>query len=247
MKFPTTTAVFAALIAASQFSLAEIPVKPGDKVAFLGDSITQAGQGSPDGYCQLVISGLAANGVKAELIGAGISGHKSNDMLARLDSDVLNKKPQWMTLSCGVNDVWHGTKGIPLDQYKVNITAIIDQCQAAGVKVMILTATVIGEELDNDNNKKLAPYNAFLRELAKEKKCLLADLNADMQAIIAKAGPEKNGNLLTKEGIHMNPAGNKMMATGVLKAFGLNADQLAKAQQAWAAAPAAVVHPKNGK
>jgi hypothetical protein len=31
----------------------------------------------------------------------------------------------------------------------------------------------------------------------------------------------------------MNPAGNKLMAEGVLKAFGLNADQLQKAKTAW--------------
>ena len=47
---------------------------------------------------------------------AGISGHKSDQMLARLDKDVLSKKPQWMTLSCGVNDVWHGPRGVPLDE-----------------------------------------------------------------------------------------------------------------------------------
>src|SRR5262245_37700141 len=66
-------------------SRAEIPMKSGEKVAFLGDSITQQGQGSAGGYVQLVASGLAANGVKIEVIGAGISGHKSNDMLQRLE------------------------------------------------------------------------------------------------------------------------------------------------------------------
>lgn len=81
---------------------------------------------------QLVGSGLSANGVKIEIIGAGISGHKSNQMLERLDRDVLSKKPQCMTLSCGVNDVWHGAKGVTLEDYKKNITAIIDQAQAAG-------------------------------------------------------------------------------------------------------------------
>jgi len=56
----------------------------------------------------LVMRGLEANGVKATSIPAGISGHKSNDMLGGLQNDVLNKKPDWMTLSCGANDVWHG-------------------------------------------------------------------------------------------------------------------------------------------
>lgn len=93
---------------------AEIAVKSGEKIAFLGDSITAGGWSSPAGYVRLVIAGLAANGVTAEAVPAGISGHKSNQMLARLEKDVLSKKPQWMTLSCGVNDVWHGPNGVPL-------------------------------------------------------------------------------------------------------------------------------------
>jgi len=214
-----------------------VAVKSGQKIAFMGDSITEGGAG-PKGYVTLVMKGLEANGIKAECIPAGISGHKSNDMLGRLDKDVLSKKPDWMTLSCGVNDVWHGANGVPLDAYKVNITKIIEQCQAAGVKVMILTSTMIGEDQPNENNQKLMAYNEFLRTLAKTKKCALADLNADMQAGIAKV-TEKKGNVFTGDGVHMNDAGNVMMATGVLKAFGLNAAQLTKAQKSWTDAPAA--------
>ena len=64
---------------------AEIIVKSGEKIAFLGDSITQGGWSNPAGYVRLVIAGLEANGVKAEPVPAGISGHKSDQMLARLD------------------------------------------------------------------------------------------------------------------------------------------------------------------
>jgi len=232
----TAAALVAFAISSTAASAARLPVKSGEKIAFMGDSITEGGVG-PKGYVTLVIKGLEANGVKATAIPAGISGHKSNQMLERLDRDVLSKKPDWMTLSCGVNDVWHGANGVPLDQYKVNITKIVEQCQAAGVKVMLLTATMIGEDQPNANNQKLVVYNDFLRALAKKKKCKLADLNADMQAAIAKAGPDKKGNLLTADGVHMNDAGNQMMATGVLKGFGLKPAQLAKAQQSWAESP----------
>jgi len=223
----------AALMAGSTLMAGEIAVKEGQKIAFMGDSITQAGAG-PKGYVTLVIKGLEAAGVKTTAIPAGISGHKSNNMLERLDRDALSKKPDWMTLSCGVNDVWHGANGVPLDQYKINITKIVDQCQTAGVRVIILTSTMIGEDQPNPNNQKLVAYNDFLKELAKEKKCLLADLNADMQAIITKAGAEKKGNILTGDGVHMNPAGNEMMALGVLKAFGLSDEQIEKAKASWA-------------
>ena len=96
-------------------SSAEILVKSGEKIAFMGDSITGQGWGNPVGYVHLVIAGLEANGVKAEAVPRGVSGNKSDQMLARLQKDVIAKKPQWMTLSCGVNDVWHGAKGVPLD------------------------------------------------------------------------------------------------------------------------------------
>lgn len=230
---------------------AEILVKNGEKIAFLGDSITAGGWGNPAGYVRLVIAGLEANGVHAEPVPAGISGHKSDQMLARLEKDVLSKKPQWMTLSCGVNDVWHGPRGVPLDDamakngtydakvgergtYKANITAIIDRASAAGVKPVVLTATVIQEKLDNKENGLLAPYNDFLRQLAGEKHAPLADLNAMFQERI-KAENKPDTKVLTGDGVHMNGEGNKLMATGVLKAFGLNDAELAKAKTAWPA------------
>ena len=247
-----TLAVFGTMPRAS----AEIAVKSGDKIAFLGDSITAGGWGNPAGYVRLVIAGLEANGIKAEPVPAGISGHKSDQMLARLDKDVLSKKPQWMTLSCGVNDVWHGKRGVPLDDaaaakpgeydekvadrgtYKKNITTIVEKAAAAGAKPVILTATVIQEDLGNAENARLAPYNDFLRSLAKEKHLPLADLNALFQARI-KMENKPGTKILTGDGVHMNGEGNKLMAIGVLQAFGLNAAQIEKAKASWPALEAA--------
>lgn len=241
--------LLAAAIFSPHWASAEILVKSGDKIAFLGDSITAQGWGQPSGYVRLVIAGLKANGVEAEAVPAGISGHKSDQMLARLEKDVLSKKPQWMTLSCGVNDVWHGVNGVPLDDemaasgkynanvaergtYKKNITGIIDRATAAGVRPVILTATVIKEDLAGDLNQKVDPYNEFLRGLAKEKKIPLADLNAMFHEAI-KAANKPGTNVLTGDGVHMNVQGNQLMATGVLQAFGLNPQQIAKAKAAW--------------
>lgn len=242
--------LLAALLAPT-IATAEIAVKSGEKIAFLGDSITQGGWSNPAGYVHLVIAGLEANGIKAEPVPAGISGHKSDQMLARLDKDVLSKKPQWMTLSCGVNDVWHGPRGVPLDDamaksgtydekvatrgtYKKNITAIIDQATAAGVKPVMLTATVIQENLASKENGLLAPYNDFLRQLAKEKGVPMADLFAMFEERI-KAENKPGVKVLTSDGVHMNAEGNKLMATGVLKAFGLSDAELGKAKAAWPA------------
>ena len=211
----------------------EIAVKNGEKIAFLGDSITAAGR-RPGGYCQLVLAALKDQGIEAKPVFAGISGHKSNQMLARLERDVLKHKPDWMTLSCGVNDVWHGKSGVDLASYKKNIAEIVDKAQAAGVKVILLTSTMIREDQGNDLNQKLLPYNEFIKVLAKEKKCLLADLNADMQAAL-KAFPADapKGKQLTSDGVHMNKPGNIMMARGVAEAFGLTNQQLNQSEKNW--------------
>jgi lysophospholipase L1-like esterase len=231
-----------------------LEVKAGDKIAFLGDSITAAGKRRM-GYCQLVLMALKDQGITTTGVFAGISGHKSNQMLGRLDKDVISKKPQWMTLSCGVNDVWHFKlrlgkrtfKGVSLEDYKKNITAIIEKAQAAGIKVMVLTSTMIGEDSSNELNKMLIPYNEFLIKIAQEKKCLLADLNKDMQAALKKipnvkgkpkmfGDPQYKGafkNKLTSDGCHMNALGNMMMAKGILRAFGLSEEKILAVEKSW--------------
>ena len=235
------TLVCISAVLSSAFGHAATPlVKAGETIAFMGDSITQQGADSPGGYVHLVESGLAANDLAVKIIPAGIGGHKSDQMRARLEADVLSKQPAWMTLSCGVNDVWHGAKGVSLEDYKVNITDIVDRCQKAGVKVVILTSTQIGLPIDNPNNLKLAPYNDFLRALAKERQLPLADLNAAMAAEQDALKAAGKTTSLTSDGVHMSYLGNIMMARGVLRAFGLSDAQLAVASQKWLTLPDAV-------
>ena len=243
---PRPTSLFAAILTAAfcfaaPRAQAQLPeVATGQKIVFLGDSITAEGVGGGGGgYCSLVIDGLNRQGKKLEMIVSGSAGNKSNQMLERLDRDVISKKPDWMTLSCGVNDVGHP---VPLEDYKKNITAIVDKAQAAGIKVVILTATMVGEDPNNGSNQKLATYNDFLKELAKAKKTLIADLNSEMQLALKPApgqAPAK-GNQLTRDGVHMNAIGNQVMAAGVLKAFGLTNAQLEKIREAWLDLPSLV-------
>ncbi|WP_269523248.1 SGNH/GDSL hydrolase family protein [Coraliomargarita parva] len=238
--FTSTKSARSALMAVAclfttQFMSAEPLVRSGQKIAFLGDSITEQGFRTSSGYVNLVRMGLEANDLKIEVIPAGKSGHKSNQMLGRLQRDVLEKQPDWMTLSCGVNDVWHQSRnaGVLLPAYKENITKIVDQCEAAGVKILLLTATPI-KEVENELNQKLVGYNDFLRELAVERNLPLADTSAAFwQTLETESKPSYKGLFLTVDGVHMNPVGDMLMATEVLKAFGLDEAQLAKAEAAW--------------
>jgi len=225
---------YAKVLKAKDVSTGTIKVKTGQKIAFLGDSITQYAN-RRGGYIYLVVEILKKNGIDVSYVPAGVSGNKSNQLLTRLERDVLSKKPQWMTLSCGVNDAWQGAN---LEDYKKNMTEIVTRAQAKGIKVMILTSTMLTEDPKHVLNQKVVPYNEFLKKLAVEKKCLLADLNSDMQAAL-KTFPKdsKKGKELTGDGVHMNNLGNIMMAKGVLRAFGVGEDVLATAEKKWRQKP----------
>jgi len=239
-------------IAQSNSPAGGIAIKDGQKVAFLGDSITSCGFTNPAGYVNLVISGLNTCGLKITPIPAGGSGNNSKNLLSRIDKDVISKKPDWVTISCGINDVSYPQNSCALEPFKANMTAMVDQCQAAGIKVMLLTATVFGEDptnpKDQQNNQKLIAYNEFIRTLAKEKKCPLADMNVRMQETLeslqaaqgAVSGAAKAPNRLTVDGLHMSPLGNEMMASVILSAFGLTDSQIKVAREKWDAMPDAM-------
>lgn len=199
-------------------------IHAGQKLAFLGASITEFGWSHPGGYVKLAVDTLAANGVAIVPIPAGVRGNTSRDMLARLENDVINRKPDWVTIDAGGNDVWHGQ--VDFAEYMANMTTIVDKAQGAGIHVVIQTCTPIGEDLNNEFNPKMAYYNAFLRYLAAQKHCLLCDLNAEfLLQLKAKTHPD---NLLTTDGVHMNDAGNRVMARGLLQTLGLTSAQINK-------------------
>ena len=238
MNTKIITLLFAAGAAISAVS-ADLLVKEGDTLAFLGDSITQFGQDrrNPDGYVNLVLAALREEGAPVKAVKAGISGHKSDNMLARLDRDVLRHHPKVMTLSVGVNDVWHQDhgegKGVKLEENKKNVCAILDKCAASNCTVVVLTATMFEHGAkweEHPHNVKLAPYNQWLREEAARRKLPLADLNALMWANHEKAPKAR----LTCDGVHMAKSGNRLMAKGVLRALGVEESRFAVIERdAW--------------
>lgn len=237
----------------------KIRITSGESIAFLGDSITEqawtsvngyGGWYQPVGHIHLIMRELEANGIHAIAIPAGVGGNTSRDMLARFQGDVLDKKPTWLTLSCGVNDLgpWFKDNGrnVPLPEFKTNVTTMIDQALAAGIKVVVLTATPIYEDQPtSEANTTLVQYNDFLRALAKEKNCLLTDVSAEVlarrAALIAATG--SNGNKVTSDGVHMNTEGSMATARAILRTFGFTNAQLDKARDEWLDIPDAVKLP----
>lgn len=193
--------------------------KRAEKVIFFGDSITQAGvQGN--GYINLLKRNL--DPTQYELIGAGISGNKVYDLYLRLEDDVLNKKPDLVFIYVGINDVWHklnAKTGTDYDKYLKFYQALINKIQANGSKVILCTPTVIGEKKDGTNevDADLNKYAAGVRELAVKNNLPLCDLRkAFMDYEAANNLEDKEKGILTTDKVHLNDAGNKLVADTML-------------------------------
>lgn len=70
----------------------DMALEGGETIAFMGDSITQAGN-RKNGYIQLVMEALNHEGLNVGHIPDGKSGNKSINMLNRLDQAVISKNP----------------------------------------------------------------------------------------------------------------------------------------------------------
>ena len=204
------------------FLAVALPFANGERIAFLGDSITQLGTDDPRGWVNHVERAIRAETPEVSFVQAGISGNTSRDMLARVERDVLSRKPNWMFFSCGVNDAPNGytdermNKGVPLAEYRTNLSAIFDKCDKRGVKVIVLSQTPVVEEPEHVANANLGAYNAALRELALKRGYRYLDPGAAIRAAIARK-TDTSKRTLTVDGTHLNDAGNRIYADTVLK------------------------------
>jgi len=203
---------------------ADEPLKKGDKIVFLGDSITQQGVGKT-GYVTVIKNTLTEKnkGLAIEIIGAGISGNKVPNLQSRLETDVLAKKPTIVVIYIGINDVWHGlndpAKGTSKEKFEAGLKEIIGKIKDSGARVILCTPTVIGEKKAGANkaDKQLDEYADISRKVAKDTGSQLCDLRKAFVDHLAKNNADdKEKGILTGDTVHLNEAGNKLVAETIL-------------------------------
>jgi acyl-CoA thioesterase I len=212
-------------------------LKDRQQVILLGDSLTEGED--PDGYVNTTRLILAQ--VYPEMVvftaNAGKGGNTSADLEDRLQRDVLQFKPDWVTISIGVNDInqrfgghpaGDGTNGVRLPAFKEKVSSLVQRIQANGGKVLLCSGTVIKEDLSSPENQQMEMYSAALREVAKEKQCLLADTRQAFREVLAplqKPGMPESG-VLTVDGVHLLPRGSWLMARTLVAAWGVPPERM---------------------
>lgn len=212
---------------------AEFFFKPGDRVVFLGDSITEQYQYST--YIELYLTTRMPDG-KFVFLNAGISGDTANGGAGRFKAHVLDEKPTAVTINFGMNDGAY-TKFDPA-RHKVYVEktdAMLRAAKDAGVRVALVSPNAVDPRIrPGDNPEKFRAYTetqkqfyAPLKDLAAKYGFAFADQYATTRAALErmeKDDPRAEKAVPFRDGFHTVPPGGLLMAHAILT--GLHAPAL---------------------
>ena len=242
-----TTLTLIATILAAIFSLSGHNLQAqGKRVVFIGDSITDGNWGCVYGYkptsaersqtdfnhiyghsyMMLVATDFQSKKPKAgyRFFNRGFSGHKLSDLEGRWKEDVLDLKPDVVSILIGVNDMGNYFNVKPgersafdFDSWKERYRALLMKTREQNPTVKLVLCTPFlakegstGLRVDYDERKEMVTRLAGLvRELASETGATLVPFDELFSKLIEK---EPEPCYWIWDGVHPTPAGHRRMA-----------------------------------
>lgn len=220
--------LLAALLLAVGAAAADPALQPGDRVAVIGDSITEQKQYSRD----IAVYLLACSGVPdLDVAQFGWSGETAGGFANRCARSVEWFKPTVATTCYGMNDGRYTAFTEDIGKsYRDNSAKCADLLKAAGVRLLVLSSP---GAVDSDAFKRASAtpdvYNdnlAHLAELAKavagEKGAVFTDMHRAMIDAMAKAKAVYGAayNVCGGDGVHPSANGHLLMAGSLLAGLG---------------------------
>lgn len=206
-------------------------------ILFQGDSITDCGRDKEKelhngrGYAHLVSAHLMGNHpYKYECLNRGISGNRVVDLYARIKKDMINLKPDYMSILIGINDVWHEytrQNGVDADKFEMVYGLMIEELQKAlpDLKIMILEPFVLPGSATITDEEHPGRWEHFTSECVLRRKAAkrVAEkyglLFVPLQDMLTKANEDAPMDYWLKDGVHPTPAGHELIKNEWLKAF----------------------------
>jgi acyl-CoA thioesterase-1 len=172
------------------------------KIFVLGDSLSEGFQLKPsEAYPLLLADKLRGAGLNFQVTNASASGGTTEGGLERLPPH-LKRKIDIFILELGINDAF---RGVPVDQIRANLQAIIDQVKARNPSVRVVIA---GMQLPNYGaDDYVSAFGKMFGEVATQNGAALIPYLLE--------GVAGNPSLNLPDGIHPNAAGQKILAENV--------------------------------
>lgn len=214
-----------------------LKIASGSRLVMAGDSITDADRRRDEkdfahcdwmgqGYVMMVDAILngGIDDMRVRTDNVGISGDTSRGQLARWETDVLSKNPDWVTLMIGINDVWRHLDSplkpedhISEDEYRENLVKMIEST-IDKVQGFVLMTPFVWETNKNDTFRVMMDrYGNICRELAEKYDVLFVDTQVAIDRVL-----ETHSNLeFTGDRIHPGKRGHMVIARALLKVLGV--------------------------
>ncbi len=198
------------------------------KFLFQGDSITDASRVDVDdggsgsnlfgyGYPLLLASDFLKNRKgEIEFINRGVSGDRIVDLYARIKDDIINLKPDVMSILIGVNDVWHELSqqnGVAADKFEKIYDMLISEIKEAlpDIKIIILAPFVLngtGTQMYYDEFRCEVAKRAEAAERIAQKHSLYF---VPLQKRFDNACADGDTTYWVTDGVHPAPAGHQLI------------------------------------
>ncbi|WP_293912737.1 SGNH/GDSL hydrolase family protein [Deinococcus sp.] len=210
------------------------PFSTGQKLIFIGDSITDAGRTDGvgeyggehygDGYVARVRELLLARAPQTPLhiLNRGVGGDTVRHLAARWQRDVLDQRPDWLSVKIGVNDVWRSFNGPSRDavsppEYTRTLRTLLGQAAAQGTRLVLVTPFLIEANRAEAMRVAVEERAASVAELAREFSAPLVALQPAFDAACQADEPL----LWSPDRVHPSGPGHMLIALEWLRALGL--------------------------
>ncbi len=198
---------------------------------FQGDSITDAERKREDvnnfgfGYPNIVASKyLSENIGEYQFINKGISGNRVVDLYARIKCDIINLKPNYMSILIGINDVWHelsSQNGVDNEKFKKILSMLIEEVKEAlpEIKIIMLEPFVLKGPATEE---QWSEFRSETELRAKSVKAVAEKYNLKFVPLQEKFD-ELSKNIETTywlaDGVHPTAAGHGIIAKALADVF----------------------------
>lgn len=181
------------------------------RIAALGSSSTEGAGASSSKMCyparlEAELNRRHGIGRTFAVENLGVGGELASDMLARIDSDVIDIKPHLVIWQTGVNDA---IQGISIDDFKTTLVQGISAIRASGADVVLLGMQYYPKSVRVPLYKQ---YLTTMREVASELGVPLLNRYAIMKYMIDSAHFSP-AELLAPDQFHQNDFSYGCMST----------------------------------
>lgn len=191
------------------------------RIVFIGDSITDSGRREDPGqigtgYVKIIHDYLKVTypTKQLDILNRGISGDRVIDLANRWVDDVINLNPDIVSISIGINDVWRQIDLPEIEQVFPNqfeqiYADLLSQIKTeTDAEIILMEPTLIHEDIHSEGNEKLIPYVEIVNKLAMKYQAIAVPTHE----IFINYLKSNSDFQLTIDGVHMNSAGNMLMA-----------------------------------